>query len=202
MSQRTQPQVVRSYLGELTVALAGVPAEVAREIIDGVAEELAGLDAAAAASRIEELGDPVFIAAEARAESGPSTEEVVRGGAPQAGDPRWYTVLASLLVSFGGIVVPLLGWVFGIAMVWMSKTWSTWEKWVGTLVAPLAAVATVLIPRWVGASLGPATATGDGVHNVVLPLLVGTWWSGIVLLMLLNVVVGLWLLWRGLRSGR
>lgn len=180
MSQRTQPQVVRSYLGELEAALAGVPAEVAREIVAGITEELAGLDAGAAAARIEELGDPVFIAAEARAESGPSMEEVVRDGAPQAGDPRLYTILASLLVSFGGIVVPLLGWVFGLAMVWMSKTWSTGEKWVATASFPVIA-----------ATLALLSLIGSGFTAWHLLLLLGV---------LGNVVVGLWLLWRGLRS--
>ncbi|GAA3750117.1 hypothetical protein GCM10022239_26800 [Leifsonia bigeumensis] len=108
--------------------------------------------------------------------------QVVRGGTPQAGDPRWYTVLASLLVAFGGIVVPLLGWVFGIAMVWMSKTWSTGEKWVATASIPVIAATVALL-----------SFIGSGFMAWHLLLLLGV---------LGNVVVGLWLLWRGLRSGR
>lgn len=332
MSQSSQPQAVRSYLSELESALAGVPEDVARDILDGVAEELAGLDSAAAATRIEELGDPAFIAAEARAESArPSAGEAsagapagdpqsssgrgsvvaislavafggvvvpvvgwivglvfmwfskrwrtwekwvatiavpgvalvvgaigaaisgslfsgfgmsgfagwhllillgvlgagnvvaglwllwrglrrptdampgraasataARGAATTSGDAQWYIVLASLLVAFGGIILPLLGWVFGIAMVWVSKTWRTWEKWTATLLAPGVALAAVLIPRWIVSGLGTVNAEGDGVPNVPVIYVFDTWWSGIILLTLMNVIVGLWLLWRGL----
>lgn len=177
-----QPQAVRGYLNELKSALAGVPEDVARDILDGVAEELAGLDSAAAATRIEEVGDPAFIAAEARAESAPNAEEVVHAGASPGGDPRWYTVLASLLVAFGGAVVPLLGWVFGIAMVWMSKTWRTWEKWVATASFPVIAAVVALL-GFIGSGF-------TAWHLLILLALVG------------NVVVGFWLLWRGLRSRR
>lgn len=50
VTERT-PQVVRSYLAELDAALGGVPVELARDIRNGVEEELAGLDAATAAAR-------------------------------------------------------------------------------------------------------------------------------------------------------
>ncbi len=202
MSQRTQPQVVRNYLAELESALAGVPADVARDILDGVAEELAGLDSAAAATRIEELGDPVFIAAEARAESRAGVVTTLRAATP-TGDPRWYIVVASLLVAIGGIILPLLGWVFGIALVWMSKTWRRWEKWVGTLAAPLVAAPTVLVVHWIATSgPGPNDEMGSIPVDPILPAGYDTWWAGMVLLVLLNVVVALWLLWRGLRRAR
>jgi hypothetical protein len=187
MSQRTRPQVVRSYLAELESALAGVPADVARDILDGVAEELAGLDSAAAATRIEELGDPVFIASEARAESRADASAAPRVATPASlvGDPRWYIVVASLLVAVGGVVVPLIGWVFGIAMVWMSKTWHGWEKWVATL-SPL-----LFLPFGLMGYL--ATSLGSNL----------TWWHLTILsVFLMPFVTGLWLLWRGLRRRR
>jgi uncharacterized membrane protein len=212
MSQRARPQVVRSYLGELESALAGVPADVARDILDGVAEELAGLDSAAAATRIEELGDPTFIAAEARAESGVSGEEprvkstsaaLPATSGPPANDAQWYIVLASLLVAFGGIVLPLLGWVFGIAMVWVSKTWRTWEKWTATLAPALIVAVSVLVSSGLR-SLSEDQARSGGfagptVGDFSVPLLVDAWWSGLLLMVGLTVVVGIWLLWRGLR---
>ena len=69
MIDQTAPQVVRNYLAQLESALGGLPTDVRDGIVAGVAEELSGLDAATAAERIETLGDPAFIAAEARAES-------------------------------------------------------------------------------------------------------------------------------------
>ncbi|GAB3036546.1 hypothetical protein GCM10027052_13640 [Parafrigoribacterium mesophilum] len=69
MDSSTSPQVVRAYLAQLDAALAAVSDDVRRDIVAGVAEELRGLSAPDAAARIEALGDPAFIAAEARAEA-------------------------------------------------------------------------------------------------------------------------------------
>ncbi len=70
MIKSAQPQIVKDYLDRLRVALVGLPDEVGHEILAGIAEELAGLDATEAAARIDALGDPTFIAAEARREVG------------------------------------------------------------------------------------------------------------------------------------
>lgn len=219
MSHQTPPQAVRSYLSQLDAALDGVPSQARRAILDGAAEELAGLDAVAAATRIEELGDPEFIAAEARAEAGgvagsavpsaarPDSSAVTGRGAPtsvatsfanrRSGDARWYIVLASLLVAFGGVVVPLLGWVFGLAMVWVSKSWQLWEKWVATLTPPLAIAFSVLLMSLVRRA--NAGQNNDGL-NPLLPSLPDSLFSNLFLLVGLNAVVGIWLLWRGLRA--
>ena len=128
MARTTTPQVVRSYLAELENALVGVSAEVRAEIVAGVREELNGLDATSAAARIEILGDPEFIAAEARAESGAVTSSTgstsTRGDsaasvarATEPAEPRWFSVLASLLVAFGGIVIPVIGWIALIVLL-------------------------------------------------------------------------------------
>jgi uncharacterized membrane protein len=183
------PQVVRSYLAQLETALVGVPESVGRDIRAGVEEELTGLDATAAAARIEELGDPAFIAAEARAEAGSSP---VVAGAPVTGvqatgigDSRGYTIIAALLVALGGVLVPVLGWIVGIAMVWMSRTWTLGEKWIATLTGPLSILLSVGI------------ATTVSLSQAQLPTLFGIGWTfPVLLLILVNLVVGIWLLWR------
>ncbi|WP_111721184.1 hypothetical protein [Homoserinimonas sp. OAct 916] len=220
MPDPVQPQVVRSYLSELQAALIGVPTEVSDEIVAGIAEELSGLDAATAATRIEGLGDPMFIAAEARTEAGvpaaagqgagASGVGAAAGGAAAGGtviggaagtqtaaDPRWYTVVASLFVALGGVVIPVLGWIVGIAMVWLSKSWRTWEKWVAT-VLPF----TVVLVAWLGGALVDLLSQGGspesgGLYEPqfgnVSPM------SSLFLIVLINVIVGIWLLWRALR---
>ena len=90
-------------------------------------------------------------------------------------------VLAALLVAFGGVVIPVIGWIVGIALVWMSKTWLAWEKWVATL-APFAAVV----------ADGPHHRTHPGSSNRRFPGCV----ERILLAILVNVIVGIWLLWR------
>ncbi|WP_157156640.1 hypothetical protein [Diaminobutyricimonas sp. LJ205] len=191
------PQVVRSYLAQLEAALVGVPDSVSRDIRAGVAEELTGLDAAAAAARIEELGDPAFIAAEARAEAGAPPVIVAPPAAAPAGDSRAYTIIAALLVALGGILVPVLGWIVGIAMVWMSRTWSLGEKLVATLTGPASVLLAAGVAASVSLSQDQTVRVQSGEpQNPVLPALFDIWWSSALLLVLVNVVVGMWLLWR------
>lgn len=88
-------------------------------------------------------------------------------------------------------------------MVWMSTTWRRWEKWVGTLTAPVVTLGVVFIPHWIAASgAGAEMGAGSEMPNPLVPALFDTWWSGILFLLALNAIVGLWLLWRGLaRNG-
>ncbi|WP_394768730.1 HAAS signaling domain-containing protein [Lacisediminihabitans sp.] len=143
MTETNTPKVVRGYLADLDRELAGVSEEVRQGIVAGVREELEGLDAAAAASRIESLGDPAFIAAEARAGIGPggSTASVTELAPPRASEQRWYVFVTGFLLEFGGIVVPLAGWVAGIMMLWASSLWTRSEKLVAIIVPPAVGVA-------------------------------------------------------------
>jgi uncharacterized membrane protein len=194
MTESTAPQVVRSYLTQLQKALADLPREVSEEIVAGIREELDGLDASAAANRIETLGDPEFIAAEARTATGlPSAATpVVEPGETTAAEPRWLPVLAALLVAFGGVVIPVIGWLVGIAMVWMSKSWRRLDKWVATLTPFVASALFVAI----FASISAASQNGAGGANPLIPGLHAAIWSAVVLVIPVNAIVGVWLLWR------
>ena len=170
-----------AYLNRLRTELVGVPPEVSREIIAGIREELAGLDAHAAAARIEELGDPAFIAAEARAGiADPDAPAPVAPPAPS--DSRTYVIITSLLVALGGIVVPIIGWLAGLIMMWLSKSWLRWEKWVATLAVSVVVLLVFLPMR---------------VFSLPLPhwgLLAGLW--------LVPLISGFWLMARGLGRAR
>lgn len=199
MANVTTPQVVRSYLAQLEKALADVPVEVREEIVAGVAEELSGLDSATAAARIELLGDPEFIAAEARAEAS-DTANSSTAEAPSR-EPGWYPVLAALLVAFGGIVVPIVGWVVGLSIVCLSKTWTRLEK-VIAVVTPILAVAAILLITTLGRLFPTEDGVGSGVPdpNPLMPAPYDLLWSGVLLFGGVNVVVGIWLLWRARRA--
>jgi len=182
MTKASTPQVIRRYLGELDRTLAGVPDDVRQGIVAGVAEELEGLDAAAAASRIESLGDPAFIAAEARAEAraGAAPSPSAAKLAPsRASEQRWYVVVTALLLEFGGLLVPLAGWVAGIMLLWASALWTRGEKLVATIVPP--AVGVVLFS---GFAIG-----GSGVawwHALVLGAIAGPALASIVIGIILS----------------
>lgn len=196
MTDPTISTVGRGYLAELERALSGVAAEVRDGIMSGISEELSGLDAEAAAARIRTLGDPEFIAAEARAEthtdSTPDSSPVPNRRKTSAGEPRWFSVLAALLVALGGIVIPVVGWVIGIAMVWMSTTWRRRDKWVVTLL-PVAGtmLATLLLFAQIGAADSPSSPA-----NPLVPSPFDSVWSSVIGSALIAVVTGVWLLWR------
>jgi uncharacterized membrane protein len=180
------PQVVRTYLDQLEATLSGVREDVRHDIVAGIAEELRGLSPSEAAARIEALGDPEFIAAEARAEDAASATAEPGAASPKptpaaSGDVRWYVVLAALLVAVGGVVVPVIGWIVGIALVWLSRTWHTSEKWAATLTV-ITAVGLAVLINLVTLGLRPGGLVG--MHSILLVGILG------------NVIVGIWLLWR------
>lgn len=198
MAEPTAPQVTRSYLTQLERSLSGLPAEVRDEIVAGIREELDGLDAADAAARIEALGDPEFIAAEARAEASlPTVPTESAQRAETVGstsrEPGWYPVLAALLVAFGGLVIPVVGWIVGLGMVWLSKTWRLRDKWVSTLTPFVAMGLFVLVFALTTMAYQPPASEGP---NSLVPGFSSVIWSSVVLVIPVNAVVGLWLLWR------
>ncbi len=104
-----------------------------------------------------------------------------------------------MLVAFGGVVVPLLGWLSGFAMMWASKSWRLWEKWVATLTPPLVVAFLVLI---FGLLRGVGGGSDPSVPEPQLPFLFDVWWSYLLQAIVLNAIVGIWLLWRGLRRAK
>lgn len=61
------------------------------------------------------------------------------------GDPDAYPVLTVLMLMLGGFVLPVVGWLAGVVMLWTGRAWTTGEKWLGTLVWP-AVVVVPLVP--------------------------------------------------------
>jgi len=113
------------YLRELDAALADVPREVRTEIVAGIREELEGLSETDARARMSELGDPLFIAAAAREDIPPRESRVL-------------PTVAAIVVMVGGVVIPFVGWVIGIILMWMSRAFSTRIKVLVTLLPALA----------------------------------------------------------------
>jgi hypothetical protein len=124
-------KLVADYLRRLNAALHGLPRARRRELIQEISEHIAAARAAAATddeasirTLLDDLGNPEDIAVEAREREGLK---------PQG---RWLDVAALVLLLVGGVVLPVVGWVIGMVLLWVSETWTTREKLVGTLVVP------------------------------------------------------------------
>lgn len=217
---------VNDYLERLDAALAHVPYATAQEIREGVEEELRSLDPAAADERMRELGDPQHIAAAA---TGSLREGPAAGG---AGAPSWapappprsagtaspiYVVLTGLAVAFGMWLVPVVGWIAGIVLVWASVVWRRWEKILATAV-PLGAVALLAV---IGAIVNAVreqqriaayssevqlefhapSVDEYAVTNPFIPADYDLLWSAPLAVGILNVAIGVWLLVIAFRRG-
>lgn len=133
MTTHTQHPLVTRYLKDLDRALRDVPADRRREIVDEIHEHIAE----AAAERgpemteselrsvLDQVGHPESIAEEARERFGIRRK---RGGAMEG--------IAVVSLLLGGLLIPLLGWVLGVILLWASSVWSTRDKIMGTLVVP------------------------------------------------------------------
>ncbi|MFB8187950.1 hypothetical protein ACFC14_01415 [Microbacterium sp. NPDC055988] len=210
MTETTADALREDYLARLDEAMRGLPHGVATDIRGGIVEELQGLDAAETAARIARLGDPVAIAREAQDEVPASptivvAPPVVAPPAPRlpTTSTRGFAITAALTLSFGGFVLPVLGWFVGAVLVSISTLWKTWEK-VVAIVVPFAfgALSLILVQFMsfvdyssTGSSSGTGAPPDEVVNNPLLPSF--SMWHALLLLgFLLIPVSGLWLLWR------
>ncbi|OLL82587.1 hypothetical protein Ae168Ps1_4993 [Pseudonocardia sp. Ae168_Ps1] len=114
------------------------------------------------------------------------------GPAPRAaGDPDAYPVLTVLMLMLGGFVLPVVGWLAGVVMLWTGRAWSTGEKWLGTLVWP----AVVVVPGGLVLATGALGGVGNGAPGWLI--------VAAAVLGVLGVLVLLpWTFVRLLRAGR
>lgn len=174
---------VGRYLADLDLALVVLPPATAADIREGVREELSGLDPDAARERIAQLGDPARIAAEARA-------EVDSVSAPRpTRTSTWYIVVTGVAFAISGFVPAGFSLLVGLVMLWVSPTWTRWEKWLATLAPGGTAVVAGVIVAGIAA---PQAADSGVIVSVALS-------AGAVALSAANVVIGILLVVVGVR---
>jgi hypothetical protein len=126
-------RAVKSYLRRLDLALRDVPAtrrkEIVAEIEAHIGEELTQLPGdpteAQVMDLLERIGEPEAIAADTREGS---DAKPVRAGAMET--------ITLILLLIGGLVLPIIGWIVGAILLWVSKVWTTRDKLIGTLIIP------------------------------------------------------------------
>jgi uncharacterized membrane protein len=137
MNATVADRLVAEYLARLDAALHDLPAARREELVEQVSEHIAtaraelGDQAGEAEIRtlLDRLGDPAAIAAEAGRRPADSIESSQRR-------PGWREIAALVLLPVGGIVIPVIGWFVGVALLWSSEHWSVRSKVLGTLVVP------------------------------------------------------------------
>lgn len=133
-------RLVDDYLDRLELELADFPSarrrELVQEISEHIAEARAELDSESEAdvrNLLDRMGDPADIASEAR-----EVPAEAAADAPPAERRRSSAldIAALILLLVGGVVFPVIGWLIGVVLLWISDSWTTNEKLVGTFVVP------------------------------------------------------------------
>jgi hypothetical protein len=132
MMTKAPSDTVEAYFRRLDAELRDLPrarrSEIVGEIrehVDAALEESPDATEADVHNILERIGDPSEIAAEARERFG---IRPMRAGGLE--------VWALILIPIGGLVVPVIGWIVGVALLWASRVWTTRDKWIGTLIVP------------------------------------------------------------------
>jgi hypothetical protein len=137
MTTDTLHPLAADYLERLRRAGRVLPSGRRRELLAEIEGHLSeAIDPSAsdaeALTVIDKLGEPEEIIA---AEMPPRDELPERRGIREWG--------AIILLLFGGFIF-VVGWFVGVVLLWSSRTWTTRDKWIGTLVIP-GGLATSLI---------------------------------------------------------
>lgn len=152
---------LRAYLDRLDRCAAVLPTDQRTELVEEISRHIADAMAigqvrteADMRTMLDRLGEPEEIVAAARADASatpgftPSPPYI--GGAPvalRAPTTTWEGITVALLTI--GSIVPIIGWLAGVAMLWTSTRWRPGEKVLGTLIMPLGPAAVLwfaLIP--------------------------------------------------------
>jgi len=101
---------------------------------------------------------------------------------------RWYIVLTTVLLEFGGIVIPLAGWVVGIMLLWASPLWTRAEKLVATFAPTGAAAVSFIIAGLVFQERSVISADGGETINPLMPTML---WNASLLAPLAAVIASI-----------
>jgi uncharacterized membrane protein len=198
MSTETD-RLIEDYLRTLERELDGLPWARRREVLDEISEHISAARAeleneseSAIRTMLDRLGDPADIAAEAGGR--------VAGAEPSAIAVRssagWQEIAALVLLPLGGLVIPVLGWVIGLILLWSSNAWTTREKLLGTLVVPGGLVVPVALFFMAGASVRSCASLGDGSVTCTggeSHLMQGLLYGGLIALLLAPLLVVIFL---------
>jgi hypothetical protein len=133
-------RLVEDYLARVDAALRDLPPARRQELLEQVREHLDDAlppptrgDEAQVRTALDRLGSPADIAAEARRSFPDETRTPAH--VERNVSSTLHDVGALALLVAGGFLF-LVGWAFGVALLWTSRTWNVRDKVIGTLLLP------------------------------------------------------------------
>lgn len=129
MNSPSDDVLIHGYLDRLSRAAATLPQENREELLSSINEHIEAAREAEPANglvvrrTLDRLGPPEEVAAAA-------------GARPHRPASTTSELIAVLLLTLGSLVVPFVGWIVGVVLLWTSPLWKRREKALGTLVWP------------------------------------------------------------------
>ncbi|MEO8556539.1 MAG: hypothetical protein ABI474_07690 [Actinomycetota bacterium] len=148
-------QLVVDYLARLERAASTLPPGERADLIEGIREHIdtarvAGgvSDQAGMRTLLDRLGEPEAIVASAQDDAGPRPDRQpgVLIGSPTGPTSPWggLEIATVILLGVGAFVIPFIGPLVGLILLWSSARWTRGQKWIGTSIAVLPALLAVL----------------------------------------------------------
>jgi uncharacterized membrane protein len=163
----TPDKLVERYLKHLEVELDDLPTDRRREIVDEIAGHIGEARAALGHETeadvrniLEGLGDPAEIATDAR-----ERFEVLPRQEARRREPGWQEIGALIMLLVGGLVLPIVGWLVGVVLLWTSTIWNTRDKIIGTIFVPGGLGTVLLLGVFTATSSGACVGSGATVDN-------------------------------------
>lgn len=143
LMQSTNQELIADYLTAVRDATRSLPVGKRETIIGDLEahiEQALSADAGEAEVRtvLDRLGSPASIAAEAGADDAPI--------AAKKEPSRVQEIFGLIGLSVGSLFIPIIGWVVGVVLIWMSPVWSKLQKITATLVWPGGWFAMLYLP--------------------------------------------------------
>ena len=79
-------------------------------------------------------------------------------------------VAALWLLLIGGIVLPVLGWIIGVVILWASERWTRREKLIGTLVVPGGLLLPLAVSLYYYLGAGWGLCATEAIESCVYPM--------------------------------
>jgi hypothetical protein len=214
----TDLQPVRDYLARLDAAGAGLPPDRRAEVLADVREHVRDAVAAATAAggdagvavheALDRLGPPEEIARAEAEQSGLLTADAATGPVRPGAMERVGEPMAVFLLLLGGFVF-VVGWLAGVALLWLSPTWRLREKLLGTFVWPFGYLGVLLVgglATWTESCTSTATSAGGDELVCTGGPPYPDWVGGVLAVVVLAapalVAVVLWRRRQAVREGR
>lgn len=128
LMQSTNQELIDGYLTAVRDATRSLPRGQQETIVGDLESHIeqalpAGAGEAEVRTVLDRLGSPASIAAEA-------------GATKTNGPSRIKEIIGLIGISVGSLFIPIIGWVVGLVLVWMSPVWSKVQKMAATLIWP------------------------------------------------------------------